>query len=54
MDKYCDVFEDTDENKLIYMEIFQEYTQIIEDYIEKKLNERMGSFDMDKFAEDLR
>ncbi|CAD7091172.1 unnamed protein product [Hermetia illucens] len=54
MDKYCDVFEDTDENKLIYMEIFQDYTQIIEDYIEKQLNERMGSFDMDKFAEDLR
>ncbi|OMJ67950.1 hypothetical protein SteCoe_34739 [Stentor coeruleus] len=34
---YCSEFTDEEENKLIYMEIFQKYQLEIEKYIEKKL-----------------
>ena len=33
-EKYCDIFEDTEENKLIYTEIFKEYIKKLETYIE--------------------
>lgn len=33
--KYCDEFEEKEENKLIYTKIFKEYTQITESYIEE-------------------
>ncbi len=37
--KYCDEFEDKEENKLSYTNIFKEYTKLTESYIEKvKLN----------------
>jgi ADP-ribosylation factor 2-binding protein len=32
--KYCEEFENKEENKLIYTQIFKEYTQITESYIE--------------------
>ena len=35
MDKYCEEFEEKEENKLSYMNIFKEYTKIVESYIEK-------------------
>jgi hypothetical protein len=34
-DKYCDEFEDKEENKISYMDIFKKYTQTIEAYIEQ-------------------
>ena len=33
-EKYCDVFENTDENKLVYTEIFKQYVKTLEVYIE--------------------
>jgi hypothetical protein len=33
-EKYCDVFEETEENKLIYTNIFKEYINKLETYIE--------------------
>lgn len=33
-DKYCDEFEDKEENKFSYMDIFKKYTQTVETYIE--------------------
>ena len=33
-DKYCHLFEDTEENKLIYTDIFKEYIKKLEFYIE--------------------
>jgi ADP-ribosylation factor 2-binding protein len=33
-EKYCDVFEDTEENKLVYMDIFKEYIKQLESYID--------------------
>jgi hypothetical protein len=32
--RYCDEFEDKEENKLSYMKIFKEYTSMTEKYIE--------------------
>lgn len=33
--KYCNEFEDSEENKLIYMDIFKKYTKLTESYIEE-------------------
>eukprot|EP00128_Syssomonas_multiformis_P005958 Colp12_sorted_trinity150504_noHs@21928 len=49
MDKNCSVFEDAEENKLVYTEIFQNYTSSIENFIETKLKEREPGFSMDSF-----
>jgi ADP-ribosylation factor 2-binding protein len=32
--KYCNQFEEDEENKLIYMDIFKKYTNLTESYIE--------------------
>ncbi|ORX58541.1 ADP-ribosylation factor-like protein 2-binding protein-like protein [Piromyces finnis] len=45
----CEEFEDTEENKLIYTEIFNDYTEKIEQYLEKKLKEKFSWFDMTEF-----
>ncbi|ORX79061.1 MGC84796 protein-like protein [Anaeromyces robustus] len=45
----CEVFEDTEENKLVYTEIFNNYTEKIEKYLEKKLKEKFSWFDMTEF-----
>lgn len=46
-------FEDTEENKLIYTEIYQVYTTEIENYIEAKLSQRFPNFSMDRFLTQL-
>ena len=33
-EKYCGIFEDSEENKLIYTDIFKEYVEKLETYIE--------------------
>jgi ADP-ribosylation factor 2-binding protein len=38
MEKYCEEFEEKEENKLSYMNIFKEYNKIVESYIEKVIN----------------
>ena len=48
-EKYCGTFEDTDENKLEYMDIFKQYTDIVERSLEMKLQERMPDFKMSMF-----
>jgi len=65
MDQHCDIFENTEENKLIYMTIFEDYvchshrlctyshsflqTKFVEKYIESYLRERIDGFSMDEF-----
>lgn len=44
-------FENTEENKLIYMEIFNNYKEVIETYIEERLGEMIEGFNMDEYAE---
>mmetsp|Transcript_35161 Transcript_35161/g.54945 ORF Transcript_35161/g.54945 Transcript_35161/m.54945 type:complete len:227 (+) Transcript_35161:127-807(+) len=49
----CCHFEDTDENKLVYTEIFGRYTKLIENYIEHRLQENIHGFSMQSFMESL-
>lgn len=46
----CLQFEATEENKLCYMTIFQEYTSTIESYINTKLSEMVDNFSMERFV----
>mmetsp|Transcript_6614 Transcript_6614/g.10426 ORF Transcript_6614/g.10426 Transcript_6614/m.10426 type:complete len:196 (+) Transcript_6614:157-744(+) len=48
--QHCTIFEDTEENKLEYTGIFNEYTDVIEGYLEKRLKKRIPGFELDKFA----
>jgi len=49
--KHCDTFEASDENKLEYTPIFQEYAQLVESFVERRLVER--GVDLDQFMKDL-
>jgi len=53
MNKYCKHFDDDEENKLIYTEIFNKYTDLIENYVEEELIERIPRFKMSKFLRSL-
>ncbi|KAM9090989.1 LOW QUALITY PROTEIN: ADP-ribosylation factor-like protein 2-binding protein [Megaptera novaeangliae] len=48
LDKYYQEFEDTEENKLTYAPIFNEYISLVEKYIEQLL-ERIPGFNMAAF-----
>uniref|UniRef100_A0A8C2VA73 ADP-ribosylation factor-like protein 2-binding protein n=1 Tax=Chinchilla lanigera TaxID=34839 RepID=A0A8C2VA73_CHILA len=50
MDKYYQEFEDTEENKLTYTPIFNEYLSLVEKYIEEQLLERIPKFNMSAFT----
>ncbi|XP_054944497.1 ADP-ribosylation factor-like protein 2-binding protein [Physeter macrocephalus] len=52
MDKYYQEFEDTEENKLTYTPIFNEYISLVEKYIEQLL-ERIPGFNMATFTTTL-
>lgn len=54
LEKYWSEFEDSDENKLEYMDMFEEYTNTFETFFMEQLNSRMENFEMDKFAEQLK
>ena len=41
--------ENVEENKLIYTEIYQEYTKTVEDFIEEQLQKRIENFCMKDF-----
>lgn len=53
MEKYWNEFDDSEENKLVYMEIFKEYTDVVEKYIENHLKRNMKDFNMDVFTSQL-
>eukprot|EP00735_Rhodelphis_limneticus_P013131 TRINITY_DN6655_c0_g1::TRINITY_DN6655_c0_g1_i1::g.20285::m.20285 TRINITY_DN6655_c0_g1::TRINITY_DN6655_c0_g1_i1::g.20285 ORF type:complete len:209 (-),score=43.90,sp/Q5ZKW5/AR2BP_CHICK/44.96/5e-32,ARL2_Bind_BART/PF11527.3/5.4e-27 TRINITY_DN6655_c0_g1_i1:540-1166(-) len=48
--KHCGVFEDNEENKLEYTSLFEEYNQLVEQYLERRLTEEIPNFSMDKLA----
>uniref|UniRef100_A0A224XZQ6 ADP-ribosylation factor-like protein 2-binding protein n=1 Tax=Panstrongylus lignarius TaxID=156445 RepID=A0A224XZQ6_9HEMI len=54
LDQYWDQFDDGEENRLIYMDIFQLYVRIVEQTIEKKLKETINNFEMEQFYDELR
>ena len=39
--KHCDKFEDTDENKIIYTPLFEEYTVLMETMLNKRLEAKI-------------
>ncbi|XP_077609735.1 ADP-ribosylation factor-like protein 2-binding protein [Crocuta crocuta] len=54
MDKYYKEFEDTEENKLTYTPIFNEYLSLVEKYIEEQLLTRIPGFNMAAFIATLK
>jgi len=50
----CNVFEDTEENPLIYMDIFKRYTTTFERYLEEEIKKEMSEFDMNIFLRQLK
>ncbi|XP_042638070.1 ADP-ribosylation factor-like protein 2-binding protein [Orycteropus afer afer] len=54
MDKYYQEFEDTEENKLTYTPIFNEYLSLVEKYIEEQLLEWIPRFNMAAFTPTLK
>ena len=53
MDKHFHHFDDNDENKLIYTDIFNEYMSKVECYIDNELKQVLPSFNMQKFLADF-
>ena len=50
LEKHYQEFEiDAEENKLIYTEIFKDYTKTVEEFIEKELELRIENFSMKDF-----
>ncbi|ETI36727.1 hypothetical protein, variant [Phytophthora nicotianae CJ01A1] len=49
----CEVFDNVSENKLIYMDIFQQYTNLIETFIERRLHEKLEYFSMEEFCNQI-
>ena len=45
----CGIFDDTEENKLEYTEIFRQYTELVENSLEAKLTEKIPGFSMSMF-----
>ena len=42
-------FEATEENKLIYTELFKKYQEMIEEFLLKELSEAVENFSMEEF-----
>lgn len=49
MEKYYLEFDDSDENKLIYTSIFNDYVDLLEKHLEQQLTERIPGFNMNTF-----
>ncbi|XP_063052122.1 ADP-ribosylation factor-like protein 2-binding protein [Engraulis encrasicolus] len=54
MEKYYQEFDDTEENKLTYTPIFNEYIELLEKHLEQQLVERMPGFCMSAFTQSLK
>ncbi|KAF3428277.1 hypothetical protein E2986_09147 [Frieseomelitta varia] len=53
LDNYWDVFEPAEENKLIYTNIFNEYTKAVENYIVNYLQKVIPDFNINTFLKHL-
>ncbi|GMH62111.1 hypothetical protein TrLO_g3230 [Triparma laevis f. longispina] len=49
-EQHCEVFEDTEESKLVYTDLFSQYTELIEGYIIGRLTLEIDDFSKDKFG----
>jgi len=48
-EKHCAIFEDSEENKLEYTEIFRQYTELVENNLEAKMQAKIPGFNMTRF-----
>ena len=48
--EHCAVFENTEENKLCYTDIFTRYTEVIEGFLAERLTATIEDFDMEEFG----
>jgi ADP-ribosylation factor 2-binding protein len=48
-ERHCIIFEETEENKLEYTELFNQYTALIESNLNEKLRSRIPGFEMSMF-----
>ena len=48
-EQHCDKFTDSEENRVEYTVIFEDYTTLMEETLERKLCERIKDFDMRRF-----
>ncbi|XP_011499306.1 PREDICTED: ADP-ribosylation factor-like protein 2-binding protein [Ceratosolen solmsi marchali] len=53
LDNYWNIFEPIEENKLMYMEIFNDYNKRIDNYITTNLKKIIPNFSMDDFINEL-
>ncbi|XP_005182347.2 ADP-ribosylation factor-like protein 2-binding protein [Musca domestica] len=53
LEQHWNCFETGEENKLEYMDIFEEYSNKFESHIMQELQHRMDDFNMEKFVEEL-
>ncbi|KAK7891149.1 hypothetical protein WMY93_023112 [Mugilogobius chulae] len=51
MEKYYSEFDDSDENKLLYTQIFNDYVDLLEKHLEQQLTERIPDFNMNAFIQ---
>ncbi|CAE7311906.1 ARL2BP, partial [Symbiodinium sp. CCMP2456] len=51
--EHCHHFEDTEENKLIYTELFNQYAELIEGHLERQMASAIPGFSMAAFLEEL-
>lgn len=54
LDKHCMQFFDEEENRIYYMDIFNEYTSSIEELIVKELETREPNVDLNSFLDELK
>lgn len=54
LDQNCMIFTNEEENKICYMEIFNEYTKLIEAFIFDNLKIISPNIDMDDFLRELK
>lgn len=53
LEKHWQQFDDQEENKFIYTDIHQEYTQLVETHLDSELKHRMPGFEMMAFLKSL-
>ncbi|CAE7549145.1 ARL2BP [Symbiodinium pilosum] len=51
--EHCHHFEDSEENKLIYTELFSQYAELIEGHLERQMASAIPGFSMASFLEEL-
>lgn len=54
MEEHWEHFEDSEENKLVYTEIFKKYIETIEKYLEAELKKMVPNFSMLDFELELK